>query len=817
MKKSLIFILLSKYLLAQINVGEIEVFNTNSTPIIENNIYNKEFLNNITNANKDISSILKYNPNVSFDVSNNSSFDGANIKPDNISINGSLFYQNNFTLDGISITNDIDPAGSNTALDDKGQFSTPSQGIFLNTNILDNIELLDSFIPARYGNFTGGIINSKTKNPSKDFSGYINFGFTSSKLTKTLYPDCDYSDKSCQARISTYENDLSNTSSKTWQKYNSNFALSGKFNEKLGILFNFSDLRSIKTKPSNTFNKNTYKIKNINQNLLLKLNYITNNDYILTPSIFYAPSFEQYNASDNKNGYYELNQNNLISKINLFYSNDIFELDSNISYSKLNYNRKSDTSIMKIWQSSNINNWSNSKIAKEGSTTKVNKEQNTLSLDFDFKYFFDNNTLNSGFVFDKTSIKHQIDPSAAIYARATKLTGDCLANDEACLKDNSFNNSGQFLSTLLKYDGTLHKIRQNYYAFYLEDEFNYNDFTFRFGARADYNDLYNNFNLAPRIKASYEFNDDSKIKLGYARYYGRMPYAYILNSMISSSNQTYTRKTAQDSWKLIADFKEAKMSNKKLKTPYDDEIAFLYHQKISNFNFDFKYVFRNSKEQIMTAKSKRLGIIEADGKEKTYYANIGKIKNHNFSLTLANANNIDIFGIKNDFALIANYTIHKKNIQDYTTDLFSLLDSSTMPDKNGRVYDKENIMWEGKVIKIENKPILNFSKPWTLRLATTHKYNNFTLVNFIHYEAGFDYENSYDYILNDTTKMKAYEVTHQKSSILYDLKFKYEQKIKKVDTYASIDITNVFNTKRPQGKYSVLQGRAFYFEIGANF
>lgn len=789
-------------------------------------IYSSEFLKSFASSNKDISSILKYNPNVSFDVSNNSSFDGANIKPDKISINGSLFYQNNFTLDGISITNDIDPAGG-SAVDQKGNYETPSQGIYLNTNILDSVEVFDSFIPAKYGNFTGGVVDSKTKNPSEKFSGYINFGFTSSNLTKTLYPDCKDDDKGCQNTIKTYEEDSSTTNSKKWKKYNTNFGLSGKFNDKLGILFDFSDLRSIKTKASETINESTYESKNISENFLLKLNYIADNGIIFTPTIVYAPSDEQYNQSLAKNGWYKLKQNNIVTKANIFYENDLYKIDSNISYSMLNHNRRTNSDFYKMWRRSNLTNWNTGKAINvlDGVAPSVNKKQNTLTFDTDLNLYFDNNTLNLGLLISNEEVNRQILNNFTMYTLPKQLAGDCLPNDETCLKDDSFNGKGQFLSQMQKADSRLFKVKSNYYAFYLEDKIYYKDFTFRFGVRADYDDLYKNFNFAPRIKAGYEFNENSSVSLGYARYYGRMPYAYVLNSLISSSNQTYTRTTAQEDWSLKADFKSPKMSQNKLKTPYDDEIAFLYHQKFSNINYDFKYVFRNSKDLIMTAKSKRLGIIESDGIEKTYYANIGKSKNHNFSLSISNANEIDIFGVKNNFALIANYAIHKKNMKDYTTDLFSSLDSITKPDKNGRSYDKENIMWDGKVIKIEDKPNLSFAKPWAIRLATTHNFNNFTLSNFIHYEAGYDYEKSYDHIVDDSTKMKAYEIAHQNSSILYDLKLKYENKFKKVNYYASIDIGNVFNTKRAQNtnntngsiSHSVQQGRSFYFEVGANF
>lgn len=57
-----------------------------------------------------ITDLLKSNPAVQFSNHGDGSLQMGEIKPSNISIHGSVAYQNNYTLDGISTNSDLDPA-----------------------------------------------------------------------------------------------------------------------------------------------------------------------------------------------------------------------------------------------------------------------------------------------------------------------------------------------------------------------------------------------------------------------------------------------------------------------------------------------------------------------------------------------------------------------------------------------------------------------------------------------------------------------------------------------------------------------------------
>lgn len=57
-----------------------------------------------------ITDLLKSNPAVQFSNHGDGSLQMGEIKPSNISIHGSVAYQNNYTLDSISTNSDLDPA-----------------------------------------------------------------------------------------------------------------------------------------------------------------------------------------------------------------------------------------------------------------------------------------------------------------------------------------------------------------------------------------------------------------------------------------------------------------------------------------------------------------------------------------------------------------------------------------------------------------------------------------------------------------------------------------------------------------------------------
>lgn len=118
----------------------------------------REQIERMPAGNGDITSLLRTNPAVQFDNSQLSSKTPGEISPANISINGQPHWQNLFTLDGMGMNNDLDPG--NTA-NNASELPGRSQGLAVDTDLLESITVHDSNVPASFGGFNGGVVDGR--------------------------------------------------------------------------------------------------------------------------------------------------------------------------------------------------------------------------------------------------------------------------------------------------------------------------------------------------------------------------------------------------------------------------------------------------------------------------------------------------------------------------------------------------------------------------------------------------------------------------------------------------------------------------------
>lgn len=77
-------------------------------------VYSKEDLEKTPNSSKNITDFLKVNPNVQFSNEHMAASSQADLKPAEISIHGAQSFNNKFVVNGVSNSNNLDPAGSGT-------------------------------------------------------------------------------------------------------------------------------------------------------------------------------------------------------------------------------------------------------------------------------------------------------------------------------------------------------------------------------------------------------------------------------------------------------------------------------------------------------------------------------------------------------------------------------------------------------------------------------------------------------------------------------------------------------------------------------
>lgn len=117
-------------------------------------------------TNGNITELLKSNPTVAFSNQAETSIGAGEIKPEEISFHGEKFYNNNFTVDGITNNDNMNPASGNATLNAQNGmevYELPSEGsqsMWIDSSLLKSVEAFDSNVSAKYGNFTGGVVNA---------------------------------------------------------------------------------------------------------------------------------------------------------------------------------------------------------------------------------------------------------------------------------------------------------------------------------------------------------------------------------------------------------------------------------------------------------------------------------------------------------------------------------------------------------------------------------------------------------------------------------------------------------------------------------
>ncbi|WP_195836309.1 TonB-dependent receptor [Campylobacter portucalensis] len=410
MKKSILFsITLCSFLYSmdKIKLDKVDVIyneknstqNTVSKMGGGSSIINKNVINQLATQNGDITSFLKINPNVRFNNSHTSN-NLADISAQDISINGAHHYQNKFMIDNYGMNNDLNPQVLKKFNDNHtnpfGLLDSKTQGINLDIDLVESLEIHDSFIPAKYGGFTGGVVKAKTKTPTKDFSGKFSVSHTRDGWTK-IKRDSYEKRVGDHGSIIPHHDDFLKTA------YRLN--LEGYLSDNFGLIFGY-------TKNSSKFKQNEFdslfinkefsktmdkKLKKSIDNFFVKGIWHINDTFTLTPVINYTISNEDNYLANSFDSYSKQKSKDYNIGFELKGEFDNFAITQNFGYQNLHTKRDSDTNyFIAWWFDKNRKNWGelfNSKKpddlgnlntkSYEGGYGDVEQSQQNFSYSFD--------------------------------------------------------------------------------------------------------------------------------------------------------------------------------------------------------------------------------------------------------------------------------------------------------------------------------------------------------------------------------------------------------------------------------------------------
>ncbi len=795
----------------------------------------RDFIIKRPSGNGDIGSVLKIHPSVQFDNSQLSSKIPGEISPANISINGAQFYQNAFVVDGVGFNNDIDPANNSTAALD----SAPgrSQGLALDTDLLDSITVYDANVPAAYGRFTGGVVEANTRAPSQELHGKLSLQSTRSSWTR-------YHIDRSQKKV--FENSGSADNQPEFTKMLVRGNLEGHLSENFGLLGSFSLKRSripLSMYSANNveqmgYHKETQK-RQID-NYFVKAHWQLSDDVTLEGTVTHAPETNYYFAANVLNSGVNLKSGGQQYALKLKWDTDWAYIEQNLAYSVLQQSRDSDQDDYFTWRKSAATNWGvgdkPTALSLEGGYGDIEQKQKT----YQYKLAVNWLPWSTGVFTQHWSAGLEASWQRVNYERLTengtyvipKQTHTCTRSDgssaDACLMSPTLSSAtvpswdGQYLSRRTRFITGEFDFTTRELAAYLQNDIHFGRFKLRPGVRVDNDNYMQKTTIAPRFSMGFDLFGDQRtvFTAGANRYYGRNISSWRLQDGRNRLRFTDIRSGVESDWQTVTQAGNNTLFNK-LDIPYDDEWMLGVQQRLAGVEFGLKYVNRSGKDQVIQVRGDKLGKPATDPtltKNYTTYTNDGRSRTDIITLTAQPLQAIDWAGTQTAALLALDWTKSKSSAPDYTD--YTAADA---------YYENNYIQYKGHVIHYADRPADNFYRPWTARLNTITQIDalNLTLSNFLRYRAGYgkngitgekvDYQ---DQLINVWDEIKYSAAVTWDMRLGWDVPFSKDQA-----AFVNVDIFNVLDKKVvTEGSNSMANniptyeiGRQFWLEVGYRF
>jgi len=627
-----------------------------------------------------ITEALKGMPNVQFGYEENSSQTTGEIRPPRISIAGAKPYENNFLIDGLSVSNNLNPNGlsgdGNAASHNSLHVNGADQTIFYDTSLVDNITVYTNNVPAKYGSFVGGVVSADLRDPRQDrWHGMVQAKHTRNKWYNLRGVDEDSEQADSQPRFSIY---------------NLTASADGPLTDTTALLLSVS--RNESTIPlkleenDGTFHdQDQYRI---NDNFFVKTMLNPSDDLKFTLDATYAPYVEKrwratWPDSDWKivnNSYRFGGKAEIDTDLGLWtgkaaYSGNGFSRDGANTYRYSRTDSRTAGALPKL---------------SYGSTGDAEVENRS----FDFGLDFDSKDLDWG--------QTVWNLSSGVVMNTT--TTDAW-NEAAQVDTLVINNTRQIL-TQASYEEVEQSKSLTTLGYYGQAEIEWKRLTLTPGFRIDYDDFSNNKDIAPRFKAEVDTLGDGSLRVvgGLNRYYGGQLRAYAFKRY--RPYQTHQETTVFSTG--ITTIKDTTGTGKQydgtgVNTPYSDEVSAGLLGEVLGFEYSLEGVHRNHRDQLIS-KTK-------DGKDY-YMTNDGKSDYDGLTMTLSRAVATERTGT-HTFALGATISRTKTvNGSYYSEDDVDQVTS-------GYIYNYDRVFYNGNLISRADLPAEDYNAPLVLTFTWT--------------------------------------------------------------------------------------------------
>ena len=612
-------------------------------------------------GNGNLNDLLGVLPGVQYGESAYKADQVSNIKPPEVSVAGSYGQQSGYSIDGINNNSKLNTSNATADRNLLQDVVGHSQEVFINLQMLDEVTVYDSNIPAKYGQFAGGLVLAQTKNAEQKTQYGFSYRQTADSFVKyqRFYaPNFDGDDT---LRIPDFG------------KRDFNAYYSTPINDKSGISAQFQVLESKESYDQlGTYRQQLQK----NYNAMVKYhNHLSTND-LVTVSLLYAPFEGNYFDTNALNSDYKTTGGGQVINGNWEANRGWGDFDSKFSWRR-STNDKDTSPVRLLWANAEGKSWGEykeSSVSVEGGYGDIEKVQDTFTFSQDFvlnakRHRWGYQQFNVGYKLEHQHTQFNRLEDSVIYngvvispdINCNGYTVDCVETgfhrpiseietelgrpfdfsnpQDVFLYNENLAQTGQYFQRRQVSPKGDAEAKVNYLSMYIEDEIDWGRLTAVVGLRYEYNDFFKNHTLAPRARFKYDLNSDATqaLTLGLNRYYQGDVASYKLNQAMTPMREE-VRKVLNNrpgQWEAAKLNSGYRYEYENTKTPFSDELTLAYRAQLFGGTVEAKWLTRESKDSINRVKG-----FNAEGESVLFAANYGGSKYERISLTwMANFDN----------------------------------------------------------------------------------------------------------------------------------------------------------------------------------
>ncbi len=787
--------------------------------------YNAEFIENMPTGQGNLADLLRMNPSVEFSRNDDLSSGAGTLRPAEISIHGQLYYQNLFLIDGADTTSDIDPAvpARISRLNGRGDvFSVPSlvepiggsspQGYYLDVDLLDKVEVYDSNIPVKYGGFTGGVVSAQIKKYQGEDTFSWNFGMQRDEWEEFHVTEEDI----------TSNDRFNGVYTPDYQKTNFGISLQQGLGDDLGLTLGLTRHQS---RFGQEYEDDTDTIQMVEyedyiNNLVGRLDTKVGN---MDAGLSFRYSTREHDGvtSSNYTGSFKKEHEGYGFTLDLGRPLATGFLDLDLTFDRLSDSLDSESNLFTFHEY--LEGSGESRF--EGAFGDMKQQQTRISLKPEWSL----DPLNLAGREHTITIGGEYRNTRSYYERPEDIVFeryDCIRDmgREGCQdQDGSGGSSAgdeRFGGLSYWYAGKV-DLTYNEFSVYAEDEIDLGSWQINLGLRGDRGSFLENFDVSPRVKVAWSpFEDGSgELTVGASRYYGRSFFRYQLNDAIYGWREIYlylTRFSARPGQEMPCSRPEFpqcthrtfenRSGASELDTPYSDEIALEWRQRIGAFEGKLQMLTRESRKGVSRRR-------EDDG--LLYYNNEGRSSTQSATLELTNFTPLVFGPTETRFTMGLSYRDTESNRYD--------------DESYDEALETDLIYYKGGLIRPEELPAWDYNVPLGFRLSSVTAIPNWGLSwsNFYVIRKGGTVarDSTEDYESPDTgVRYNIYEDHEFGSLFTINSRIQWSRMLTDgSEVYARFEIHNLLDrvidtqTIRNSTRQRNTKGRRFWMEVGMRY